>query len=171
MNKRELIDLCDRFDQPNHGLVIDLRTRLNRYLRDHRDELQNNPQFARLYPHPRGRRAQVPVLRTPSPEHHSNNGDDFGNIPDQEPQNNEDDDGSARHSEAPSDHNANRTNTHRSLSDISNDDEPPAPQDSSRKSSPFGTFFLLKDRHYYLPPPPITIPASFKTLYLAPRLG
>lgn len=55
MNKRELIELCDRFDQPTHGIVSQLRTRMNTYLRNHREDLENNPQFARLYPRRRGR--------------------------------------------------------------------------------------------------------------------
>lgn len=57
MTKRELIDLCDRFDQPTVGTVKQLRTRMNTYLRNHQNDLQNNPQFAALYPRRRGRRA------------------------------------------------------------------------------------------------------------------
>ena len=77
MKKRELQALSRHFDLDDDGLVADLRTRLNDYLTTHRNTLQNNPLYTRLYPR-RGPRNQ---LQLPGNNNNNdNNDDDVGDI-------------------------------------------------------------------------------------------
>ncbi|PPQ82672.1 hypothetical protein CVT25_009447 [Psilocybe cyanescens] len=67
MNKQQLKNLCDHFGQANDGLVVTLRERLRRYLRDHQEALENNPNYQRLYPRHRGQGLQQPPNREEEP--------------------------------------------------------------------------------------------------------
>ena len=64
MLKAELQQLCQHFHIPVEGNVIDLRKRLNTYLKAHEDDLRGNRNFAALYPQRRGR--NQPRIPTPS---------------------------------------------------------------------------------------------------------
>ncbi|PPQ94516.1 hypothetical protein CVT25_014170 [Psilocybe cyanescens] len=68
MNKQQLKNLCDHFGQANDGLVVTLRERLRRYLRDHQEALENNPNYRRLYPRHRGQGLQQPPNREEEPD-------------------------------------------------------------------------------------------------------
>jgi hypothetical protein len=50
LKKHELKALCRHFNLDDDGLVTELRTRLTDHLSLHREDLQNNPLYTRLYP-------------------------------------------------------------------------------------------------------------------------
>lgn len=155
MNKQELIELCNRFDLPNEGLVINLRTRLRAYLQDHQEELRENPQFARLYPRQRGQRPQEspppeeqnPRLDNPN-EHEDNemNGPEDGemNEPEHEANSQRNSRTVSAHSDFSSFHGLDRSITQGSVSDLDNpcpnSFSPPPRQDSIREDTPSGTY-------------------------------
>jgi hypothetical protein len=58
MLKAELQQLCQHFCIPVEGNVLDLRKRLNAYLKAHENDLRNNRNYAALFPQRRGRNRQ-----------------------------------------------------------------------------------------------------------------